>query len=320
MPPGAPPACPLPQPLPSPSGWRSQSRGRPLPRPESSPPRADRCSRCTAQVGGTDRAPTRLAWPTAAAAAAPGTAHRRRAPLPQAGGQIPQPRRGCAVVRSGSMELTSITESMNDVGFSSPLVVKALEKLADQALLRKRRTGSRSDPSRKFISPASPVVGALVLGARPSQQQSARRVRWGCVASLAPSDRGGLLGDSVGGGVGLRCAKRRHLGCRARGGGVAGHRGGVLSPHLAVLGLGGRDRRGVLAEDVARHQVRLLGAVGRDDRRGHGRGKGGLVGGGGRIGLGAGLLGLGGGGVQPPDDTVRPPPPCSPRTGQASPR
>ena len=42
---------------------------------------------------------------------------------------------------------------------------------------------------------------------------------------------------------------------------------------------GGRDRRGVLTENVGRHQRRQLSAVGRDDRRGHRHGKRGLIGG-----------------------------------------
>jgi len=72
----------------------------------------------------------------------------------------------------GNPELKAVTESIIDVGFRSPLVVKALEKLATEALSRKLPSSEPLEPSRKFISPASPVVDVSVLGASPSQASS----------------------------------------------------------------------------------------------------------------------------------------------------
>ena len=117
--------------------------------------------------------------------------------------------------------------------------------------------------------------------------------------AAACGDRRGLGRRSGGVGDLLRLGKRSQLAGGRRGGGVAVHRRRVLSPHLGVLRLVGRDRGGVLAHDVRRDQRRQLGTIGRDHRRGHGGGKRGLVGCRGGCGLRRGLLGLRGGGAHP---------------------
>ncbi len=73
---------------------------------------------------------------------------------------------------------------------------------------------------------------------------------------------------------------------------VAKHRRHVLGPHLLVGGLGGRDRRGVLAQQVRDHQRHEQCPVGRDDRRMYRRRQGCLEGGRRQPGLGGRLLGL----------------------------
>src|SRR6202453_4956433 len=134
--------------------------------------------------------------------------------------------------------------------------------------------------------------------------------------------RGGHLGERVLGGAGRgggglggrgglgaragrvgrlrRWVKRRHRGGRRRGAGIAIHRAGVLGPHLGVLGLGGRDRRGVLPDNVGGHQRRQRCPVGCDQRRGHGGRKRGFVGRDRRCELAGGARRRGRGGISPP--------------------
>ena len=98
----------------------------------------------------------------------------------------------------------------------------------------------------------------------------------------------------------LRCrGEWRQLGGGRRRAGVAVHRQGVLNPHFGVLDLGRRDGRGVLPEDVGRHQRRQLAAVGGDLRGRHVRGERRLIGGCRRGGLGCGFAGRSGGGLHP---------------------
>ncbi|CAG6936946.1 hypothetical protein PICSAR164_04599 [Mycobacterium avium subsp. paratuberculosis] len=109
------------------------------------------------------------------------------------------------------MEFMLTAASTNEVGFSSPLVVKALERLATEALFRKLPNTFPSDPSKKFISPASPGwPGPLVLGARPSQASKppegsplpaslaawATVLAWAAMPLAAVSGRGGVNGVS----------------------------------------------------------------------------------------------------------------------------
>ena len=81
---------------------------------------------------------------------------------------------------------------------------------------------------------------------------------------------------------------------------VAVHRRGILGPHLAVLSLGGHDRRSVLPQEVRRHQRHQLGAVGSDHRRGHRCRKRRIKGGREHLSLAGGLGSLCRGGVHPP--------------------
>lgn len=64
--------------------------------------------------------------------------------------------------------------------------------------------------------------------------------------------------------------RRQLRGHRRRGGVIAEHRGHVLGPYLLVFSLRGRDRRGVLAQQVGCHQRRQPCPVGRDHRWRHG--------------------------------------------------
>src|ERR1700690_4202842 len=124
------------------------------------------------QLGGTDKAPTRLARPISAAAmpGRPADPSVPAGPRPEA--RLAPSATAPAPPSAGNRKLKAVTESIIDVGLTSPLVVNALEKLATLALLRKLPTSDPLDPSRKFNSPASPVVEVLVLGASPSQASS----------------------------------------------------------------------------------------------------------------------------------------------------
>jgi hypothetical protein len=67
-----------------------------------------------------------------------------------------------------------VTESIIAVGFISPLVVKALLKLATVPLLRKLPSREPLAPSRSLRRPASPVVAVFEPGAviSPSHDDS----------------------------------------------------------------------------------------------------------------------------------------------------
>ncbi len=80
---------------------------------------------------------------------------------------------------------------------------------------------------------------------------------------------------------------------------VAVHCGGILSPHFAVVGLGGRDRRPVWPQQVRRDQRCQLSAVSRDHLRRHRHENAASYSRRGRRGLVCGLLSLGSGGVHP---------------------
>src|SRR5580658_7686957 len=54
---------------------------------------------------------------------------------------------------------------MNDVGFSSPLVVNPLVKLGNVPLDKKLPSSAPLDPSRELRTPASPVVAVFEPGA-----------------------------------------------------------------------------------------------------------------------------------------------------------
>ena len=88
--------------------------------------------------------------------------------------------------------------------------------------------------------------------------------------------------------------KRRDLRGRRRRPGIAVHGAGVLGPHFCVLGFQLRDHPVVQPKDVGLQRLSQGGTVGRDQRRGHHRGKRGLKGRRGRLGLCGGLLGLAG--------------------------
>ncbi len=103
------------------------------------------------------------------------------------------------------------------------------------------------------------------------------------------------VGLAIAGAVG----KRADLGRQRRGGRIAVQRRGVLRPKLAVLGFQLRDHVVVQAQHVGLHRLGQLGAVGRDQRRGHHRGEHGLKGRRRRLGLGRGVLGLTRGGGHP---------------------
>ncbi len=107
-------------------------------------------------------------------------------------------------------------------------------------------------------------------------------------------DRGGLGGrpnriDDLRRRVQHRQRARACRVCR-----VVIHRQRVLRPHLAICGLGGRDCRRILTEEVGGGQCCQLDPVGGHHRWWHGHCQGGLVGSHGQRGLAGGLAGLGG--------------------------
>src|ERR1700677_381920 len=113
------------------------------------------------------------------------------------------------------------------------------------------------------------------------------------------ADRGGLGAGAGRVGRLRRWIKRRHRGGGRRRARIAIHRARILGPHLGVERLGGRDRRGVLPQNVGGHQRRQQRPIGRDHRRRHRGRKRRLVGRDRRPHLAGGLLGLGGGGTHP---------------------
>src|SRR5208283_3079256 len=89
-------------------------------------------------------------------------------------------------------------------------------------------------------------------------------------------NRGELVGNRIGGGGIGRWLVRGQLRGGRRRGGIAVHGGGILGPHFHVLGFGGRNRRGVLPEEIGRDERHQQHPVGRDQRWSHRHRKRGL--------------------------------------------
>src|SRR6516225_4883084 len=115
------------------------------------------------QPEGTDKAPTRFALPISAAARPGRPAEAVSAP----------PRPAAAFAAPAAAPLAALfgakatALSMNVVGLSIALVVNALEMPATVASSTKVPKSDPLLPSRKFITPASPVVEVFVFGASP---------------------------------------------------------------------------------------------------------------------------------------------------------
>ncbi|KZS66617.1 hypothetical protein A4G28_16255 [Mycobacterium ostraviense] len=210
------------------------------------------------QLGGTDNGPSDAALPTSAATADAVPAVNN----PAAGATVPAPdsaEPGVATSLATAVvdELRSFaTELTEDIADIVELIVEAAALAGDVNEVSRLRhsakfhpeldaaTGCASCCNARGTVEIAPSIEALTSCRRPRPGQPAR------------PDLG-------------RRRETRQGRRRGQSTGVAIHGGGILGPHLPVLGFNGRDRGSVDTQHVGRAQQHQQGTVGRDQRRGH---------------------------------------------------